>query len=92
MKEKTLSEKITILSDRVIYPGLNTTDLHKCILVEDVKQFIKEILDEIEKNFLKMKEKNKTGYYSYANFQRITNFYNYIKKTIKQKAGFEELE
>ena len=60
MKEKTLSEKI----QSSVYVEI--------LEVEDVKQFIKEILDELEDGWMYSARK--------------------IKRIIKQKAGFKDLE
>lgn len=64
-------------------------------LEEDVKQFIKEILEEIDKknnwwvNLLKEK-KYKNGSLKATRIYVITEELKSIKKIIKQKSGFEE--
>ena len=64
---------------------------------EDVKQFIKEILDEIEQEIREhqecLKEDNENGVFSFGSaINNLTDLWGAIEDLIKQKAGFKELE
>ena len=79
-QEKTLSEKKIRIIDEVSNDGINweTIKDDDLLYVKDVKQFIKEILEEI----LTLKN------YDLGNNQKI----NKIMSIIKQKAGKELVE
>jgi len=81
MKEKTLSEKREELFNKLlskISVSFNDWQDFKKVIKEQDKQFIKEILDEIEK-----------GYYGKGIGLRTKE---HIVKIIKQKSGFKDLE
>ena len=80
MREKTLSEKI-IETNGFCNEINNDYYEHdtNILLIEDVKQFIKEILDEI--NFAH-KQEVEDGVADWVRLYRV----------IKQKAGFKELK
>ena len=67
MKKQTLKDKRNVFKYYTLYEE------------EDVKQFIKEILDEIDKNV----DASDNGYSINTEI---------VKKIIKQESGFEELE
>jgi len=89
-KEKTLYEKrISWHEEGISYNGKVFKEVHltngdKILREKDVKQFIKEILDEIEK---KIEEAHNE-----TNIPDAVSYMNEIKQIIKQKVGFEDLE
>jgi len=88
MKQKTLSEQIHKLPEEV----------DDIIRVEDVKQFIKEILEEIDnfkdecRVFGVDDEDDKYNEDYNLNCRGVLEGLEDIKQTIKQKAGFEDLK
>ena len=77
-KEKTLSEKTHQFED-----------LEEWVYLKDVKQFIKEILNEVEAT----KENIVEGVNNYDyNGIAVRNNFNILKKIIKQKSGFGNLK
>ena len=90
MKEKTLNEKMMTPYEAVRKfeeEWDNNNPELKCVLdSEDVRQFIKEILDEIDKWKIRDYPKNSQKDIGWNN--AILNVIDFIK----QKAGFEELE
>jgi len=92
-KEKTLYEKrISWHEEGISYNGevfeeVPLTNGDKILREKDVKQFIKEILDEIEK-----KERFHKKYKPSPDSDVFIMELNKLKQIIKQKAGFEELE
>jgi len=86
MKEKTLSEKKGYVDSWEIRDAKDVHPSHITAVYEeeDVKQFIKEILDEI------MLIKNKDGYYVFD--ENAEWLYKKIREIIKQKSGFKELK
>jgi len=87
MKEKTLNKKMMTPYEAVRKfeeEWDNNNPELKCVLdSEDVRQFIKEILDEID-----MLKRN--GLAEWTEYQK--NLLEEFKQIIKQKTGFEELE
>ncbi len=98
-KEKTLYEKrISWHEEGISYNGevfeeVPLTNGEKILREKDVKQFIEEILDEIEysRTFvcedLFMKKRINEGEYTL-----LDEYLRNLIKKIKQKAGFKELE
>jgi len=86
-KEKTLSKKRELIRKYLIDIGLSYEESERVLtlLTEQDKQFIKEILDEIDKSF-----KNRT--WGHENLDLKYEVLKDIKQIIKQKAGFEDLE
>ena len=95
MKQKTLSEKGFEIDP-------NSPDYNTAYYEEDVKEFIKEILDEIEKHIDNKKElklvykmHEDMGEYGrgYVDCYKQTNdVFKEIKQIIKEKAGKELIE
>ena len=91
-KEKTLYEKrISWHEEGISYNGKVFKEVHltngdKILREKDVKQFIKEILDEIDKWKIRDYPKNSQKDIGWNN--AILNVIDFIK----QKAGFEELK
>ncbi len=82
MKQKTLSQKGFELDP-------NSLNYNTAYYKEDVKQFIKEILDEIEAT----KENIAEGVDNYGyDGVVVRNNFDVLKQIIKQKAGKELLE
>ena len=89
MKEKTLNEKREELFNKLlskISVSFNDWQDFKKVIKEQDKQFIKEILDEIDKWKIRDYPKNSQKDIGWNN--AILNVIDFIK----QKAGFEELE
>jgi len=97
-QEKTLNEKREELFNKLlskISVSFNDWQDFKKIIIEQDKQFIKEILDEANKylkNHGEELEKWSEGDLDIESNQWIRAWIKDYVKTIKQKAGFEELE
>ena len=92
MKDKTLDEKKVFVPRRI---GKNEKINEVFFTYEDVKQFIKEILDEANKylkNHGEELEKWSEGNLDIESNQWIRAWIKDYVKIIKQKSGFEELE
>ena len=97
-QEKTLNEKREELFNKLlskISVSFNDWQDFKKIIIEQDKQFIKEILDEANKylkNHGEELEKWSEGDLDIESNQWIRAWIKDYVKIIKQKSGFEELE
>jgi hypothetical protein len=69
-----------------IYKSKEREDLD-IIFVNQVKEFIRLLKEELDKVLAEKREKNKTGYYDVQNFQRLAGMYRTIKLKINKLAG-----
>ena len=105
MKLKTLTEKEKDFKVKIYIDDRSNSGMQmKYFQKEDVKQFIKEILEEIERNIkdielsLEIGEnlKQQAGKNAFVDIEEKEKFtlvvLKDIKQIIKQKAGFEELK